>query len=552
MFVLFIAATICLSAGQVFSADDADSSPGTEALNKAIQAKLSAKNIDDVSKVIQYCEEALDKGLSKENEQFCNQLLSSALLHRGTVTSEIVFVQLRTGQNWTDLRRIALKDLERSLKIQPDNPPALMLVARLNVLPGGDSDRVDEVLGQIVQSTNSSPLEKTQALVLRAARREDADERMADLDEAVKVAPSEPNAFRARAIEYLSREDYANALEDLKSALKMEPENLVTLDLTAKTLDKLDRKDDAMRIYEQMEVLAPKSLEVLVEKARYQALNEKYSDAIKTLEEADKIAPNNPAVMLLLASVYLESDQVDKALKLVDKVLAINPDLLIALRIRATILASQDSYEEAIEDLNKMHKLIEASGNEEADEETLLQLALLYSVTEQYEKSFALFKEVLDKNPENIIALRGRADAYLSLGKQKEAIADYESVLKVDPEDSGSLNNLSWVLSTSPVDSIRDGKRALELGKKACEVTDYEQAHILSTLAAAYAETGDFEKAREWSAKAVELGTKEDNEQLDSLKNELENYKNNKPWREELPTKEKDVKKDESTVGESE
>ncbi len=53
---------------------------------------------------------------------------------------------------------------------------------------------------------------------------------------------------------------------------------------------------------------------------------------------------------------------------------------------------------------------------------------------------------------------------------------------------------------------------------KSCELTDYKAAHILSTLAAAYAETGDFEKAREWSGKAVELGTAENNEQLDQLK----------------------------------
>ena len=67
-------------------------------------------------------------------------------------------------------------------------------------------------------------------------------------------------------------------------------------------------------------------------------------------------------------------------------------------------------------------------------------------------------------------------------------------------------------------------------------MTDYKAAHILSTLAAGYAESGDFEKAREWSAKAVELGEGEVKEQLQA---ELESYQQEKPWREKQEVKEK-------------
>ena len=70
------------------------------------------------------------------------------------------------------------------------------------------------------------------------------------------------------------------------------------------------------------------------------------------------------------------------------------------------------------------------------------------------------------------------------------------------PEESGLLNNLAWVLATSPNDKVRDGKRSIELATKACELTEYKEAHILSTLASGYAEEGDFETAKKWSAKA--------------------------------------------------
>ena len=97
---------------------------------------------------------------------------------------------------------------------------------------------------------------------------------------------------------------------------------------------------------------------------------------------------------------------------------------------------------------------------------------------------------------------------------------------------------------------MRDGKRALELGKRACEITDYKAAYILSTYAAGYAENGDWENATKWSSKAVELSKqdlakastaeekKRQAETLEHLENELESYKQKKPWRERQETEE--------------
>jgi tetratricopeptide (TPR) repeat protein len=91
------------------------------------------------------------------------------------------------------------------------------------------------------------------------------------------------------------------------------------------------------------------------------------------------------------------------------------------------------------------------------------------------------------------------------------------------------LNNLAWVLATSPDDQLRNGQLALELATRACEVTEYQAAHILSTLAAAQAELGNFDKAIENSTQAVEKGSDEMKEQLQK---ELDSYQQNQPWRE--------------------
>ncbi|MDG2409681.1 MAG: hypothetical protein P8M53_11785, partial [Pirellulales bacterium] len=56
-----------------------------------------------------------------------------------------------------------------------------------------------------------------------------------------------------------------------------------------------------------------------------------------------------------------------------------------------------------------------------------------------------------------------------------------------------------------------------------------KEAHILSTLAAACAETGDFPEAIRWSTEAVAVGNSEIDEQLAK---ELKSYEAGKPWRE--------------------
>jgi tetratricopeptide (TPR) repeat protein len=227
----------------------------------------------------------------------------------------------------------------------------------------------------------------------------------------------------------------------------------------------------------------------------------------------------------------------EKALADADECLRLRPNNPDATRYRAVLLADMGRLDEAV---SSMEKLIEREPKDATRNEIVL--AQLYVTKKQSAKAIEIYDKYLSKDPENGELLRGRGDAKLNLGKQAEALADYEKAYKIMPKDSGLLNNFAWLLATSTDDKIRDGKRALAMAKEACELTEYKLPHILSTLAAACAETGDFENARKWAEKAVEIGLKDQDEEL---KKELECYKQNKPWRESLneDSKDKDAAK---------
>ena len=207
-------------------------------------------------------------------------------------------------------------------------------------------------------------------------------------------------------------------------------------------------------------------------------------------------------------------------------------------------LAQDDRLDEAIALLEKLAKL------DPKDASTSLQLSMLYSAKKNWAKAIEIDRAVLALHPNEWRALRGLGDAMLNIGRQAEAIAFFEKAIKLEPSDDGILNNLAWVLATSPDAKLRNGRRAIQLATEACKLTEYKLPHVLSTLAAAYAETGDFDNAVKWSTKASEIAEKEketskegDKETREALKKELQNYKAKKPTRELMAEGQSEQKK---------
>ena len=71
-------------------------------------------------------------------------------------------------------------------------------------------------------------------------------------------------------------------------------------------------------------------------------------------------------------------------------------------------------------------------------------------------------------------------------------------------------SQIADILATYPDQKLRDGQRALEAGKKACELSDGRSFWALAGLAAAQAECGDFAAAIDCQQKALALATSND------------------------------------------
>ena len=121
-------------------------------------------------------------------------------------------------------------------------------------------------------------------------------------------------------------------------------------------------------------------------------------------------------------------------------------------------------------------------------------------------------------------------------GDVRGGIEQWEISLRLNAEDGNALDNLGWVLATYPADGIRDGKRAVEMAEKATTLPGGNVPIVFRTLAAAYAESGDFPKATETAQRAIDLATAQNNASLlATLRHELELYRAGTPYHESPP-----------------
>ena len=156
--------------------------------------------------------------------------------------------------------------------------------------------------------------------------------------------------------------------------------------------------------------------------------------------------------------------------------------------------------------------------------------ALIYLESKKYDEAIQDLSACIELAPDSDAAYRNRAVAYSRKKDFAKAAADYEKVVELKPDSPVGQNGLAWLLCTAPDDKVRDGKRAVEHAAKACELTEYKNGGYLDTLAAAYAEVGEFDKAVEWQEKALKVGDIPVKD-LDAARKRLELFKQKKPYR---------------------
>lgn len=522
---------------------------GQDLLDQATTKKFDAKTPADLGKVIELCEEALEKGLDEANSKLAKRLLAASALQRAqTIVQQLPRVA-SNPRAMRELRRNTMRDLEKAVDNNPELAEAYLLMARLETLQGGDRQNAEESVTKAIELLEDKPVDQSKAYLLRATIKESNEDKLADLAKAIEVDSTNVEAWQARVAVQMIMGKLQEAVDDAEQILEKDGSNMFALQAAIESLLRLQKTEEAIELLTRRIDADPKNGIFYRVRAQAYIIQEDEEAALDDLNKAIEIDNRDFEALVMRGQIYYDQGEIEKANRDITDSLLVEPNSVQGILMRSLVAAREERYGDAIAD---MEMIVRAQPNNTA---WIMQLASYYQMDARPRLAVKLLDGLVRLNKEDWRALRLRGDAKLSISQHVEAIEDYEEALSIlektrevsdedqstDVDYSGLLNNLAWVLATSPKDEIRDGERSVELGLKACEATEYKAAHILSTLAAGYAETGDFENARKWAAKAVEVGAEEDNSQIDQLKEELESYKQDKPWREEQNTEENDA-----------
>jgi tetratricopeptide (TPR) repeat protein len=116
-------------------------------------------------------------------------------------------------------------------------------------------------------------------------------------------------------------------------------------------------------------------------------------------------------------------------------------------------------------------------------------------------------------------------------GDYHKAIEDLSEALRLDPKNPTVYDTIAQLQATCPDEHVRDGRKAVQNATTACELTAWEGWPQIDTLAAAYAEAGDFANAVKWEENAIALSAPTGTPGSQFLQHKLALYKSGKPLR---------------------
>lgn len=257
--------------------------------------------------------------------------------------------------------------------------------------------------------------------------------------------------YVARALATYDQIDRANA--EAAKAVDVDPLNAAARGLHALSLSELGNDAEAVKEAERAVQLAPMDSEAHLNLA-ISAARTDIERAISEARRAIELGPQNFLAYQLLMKCLVESNRYNEAAAFGPEWLAASPFDLAAHSSLATAMAHTGDLSAAA-----------------------LQLGYVMMLQPNAEQALSQLHQIV-----------------LSLAKAPDGLQRLRDIIANAPDSPRMLDELAWLLATYPDSNARDGAEAVRLAERACALTDRRDPALLATLAAAYAETGDFSR----------------------------------------------------------
>ena len=253
----------------------------------------------------------------------------------------------------------------------------------------------------------------------------------------------------------------------------------------------------------------------------------KFDEAAAQYEEALRLNPSLEMGHVSLAMALAAAGKHDRAVAEWKEAIRLAPSFWVArVGLAESLLAlgdPGDAAEECREVLSQQPGALKA----------MLLLAKALVDQGKIEEAIACFRQALTLNPQLAEAHFRLGLTLSSQGQSEEALEQLNEAVRLDPENVSLLWQTAWLLATCPDSSVRDGARAVDLAKKAVDLSKGQDLRSLDALAAALAEAGNFAAAVDvaWQA-SIAAVSQNQVELSDALAERVRLYRKNLPYHE--------------------
>lgn len=208
-----------------------------------------------------------------------------------------------------------------------------------------------------------------------------------------------------------------------------------------------------------------------------------------------------------------------------DQTIKLKPNYANAWFNRGELRYEQGEYEAAIADYNKSIQL------NSVDAAAFNSRGHAYYRLGEFQKAADDYSQAIRIEPSNAAAYTNRGDLYADLGQFDQAARDYRAAIRIDPNMGRAYQSAAWLMATCSDERYRNAQLAIDAATKAIAIDGAEDFRYLDTLAAAYANAGEFDKAIENEEKAIKLAPEDVVERYQAR---LALYQENRPYRDTL------------------
>jgi tetratricopeptide (TPR) repeat protein len=190
-----------------------------------------------------------------------------------------------------------------------------------------------------------------------------------------------------------------------------------------------------------------------------------------------------------LGALLAERGRTEEAIAQFEEATELQPDYAAARTGLGAALLRLGRWDEALAELRR------AVASDARYAPAHYELGLVLNQRGDLAGAIAERQRAIGMDPKHAESHAALAGALSAQGNAAEALAQWRAAIDNRPNDAKALRRAAWTLATSPDANIRNGTESLQYAVRAMELTSGKDARVLDTLAAAYAEKGQFTDA---------------------------------------------------------